>query len=114
MDLNDVTEQKRMGRNYGTLRGRRSGSAAWQWITIGFVVGFGCTAVVGLALVIGAASGAFGDDAAGFLVAGRPTQTPFVITNTPAPVTNTPPPTEVLVSPTPSPTVGQVQVLAPI
>lgn len=102
-----------MGRNYGTLRGRRTGSAAWQWMTIGFVVGFGCAAVVGLALVIGAASGAFGEDAAGFLVAGRATQTPIVITNTPAPATDTPQPTEVLVSPTPSPTVGQVQVLAP-
>ncbi|MBI5668693.1 MAG: SUMF1/EgtB/PvdO family nonheme iron enzyme [Chloroflexi bacterium] len=82
-------------------------------MTIGFVVGFGCAAVVGLALVIGAASGTFGEDAASFLVAGRPTQTPIVITNTPAPATNTPQPTEVLVSPTPSPTVGQVQVLAP-
>ncbi len=102
-----------MARNYGTLRGRRSGSAAWQWITIGFVVGFGCAAVAGLALVIGVASGALGEDAANFLVAGRPTQTPFVITNTPAPATDTPQPTEVLVSPTPSPTVGQVEVLAP-
>lgn len=102
-----------MTRNYGTLRGRRSGNAAWQWVTIGFVIGFGCAAVVGLALVIGAASGAFGQDAAGFLVAGRPTQTPFVITNTPAPVTSTPQPTEVLVSPMPSATVGQVEVLAP-
>ncbi|GIL12723.1 MAG: hypothetical protein BroJett038_14430 [Chloroflexota bacterium] len=102
-----------MSRNYGTLRGRRSGSAAWQWITIGFVVGFGCAAVVGLALVIGAASGVFGEDAAGFLVAGRPSQTPFVITATPEPATPTLPPTEVLVSPTPQPTIGQVEALAP-
>lgn len=102
-----------MSRNYGTLRSRRSGSVAWQWITIGFVFGFGCAAVAGLALVIGAASGAFGDDAAGLFAAGRPTQTPFVITNTPEPVTPTAMPTEVLIEPTPSATIGQVEVLAP-
>ncbi|NWG16376.1 MAG: SUMF1/EgtB/PvdO family nonheme iron enzyme [Chloroflexi bacterium] len=102
-----------MSRNYGTLRGRRSGGAAWQWIAIGFVVGFGCAAVVGLALVIGAASGTFGEDAAGLLVAGRPSQTPYVITATPVPATPTLPPTEVLVSPTPQPTIGQVEALAP-
>jgi formylglycine-generating enzyme required for sulfatase activity len=95
--------------NYGTLRGgRRGGSGAWQWVVIGFVFGFGCAAVAGLALVIAGATGVINLD--GVLAANRPTQTPFVITNTPAPATPTPPPTEQLL---PSPTVGQAAVLVP-
>lgn len=94
--------------NYGTLRtggGRRSG--AWQWTVIGFVMGFGCAAIVGLLLVISGATGTLDS----LLAASRPTQTPFVITATPLPATNTPPPTEVLV--VPSPTVGQAAILVP-
>jgi formylglycine-generating enzyme required for sulfatase activity len=97
--------------NYGNLRGRRSGSAAWQWVMIGFVLGFGCAAIVGLALVIASASGAV--DLAGVLAANRPTNTPVVITATLPPATPTPPPTEVLITPTASPTVGQAQVSVP-
>jgi formylglycine-generating enzyme required for sulfatase activity len=36
---------------YGTVGGRRSGSAAWQWIIIGGVLGFGCSAVLVLGLL---------------------------------------------------------------
>ncbi len=99
-----------MGRNYGSLSRRRSGSATTQWIIIGFIVGFGCAAVAGLVLVIAGASGALGPDVEGLIVAGRPTQTPFVITATPEPVTPTLEPTEMLL---PSPTIGQVVVVPP-
>ncbi len=92
--------------NYGSLRGRRGGSGAWQWTVIGFVVGFGCAAIIGLALV---ATSIVNLD--GVFAANRATQTPFVITNTPAPVTPTPEPTEALLpSETPLP---QVNVQAP-
>ena len=41
-----------MGRqNYGRVGGRRSGSAAWQWIIIGVTMGFGCSAIILLALL---------------------------------------------------------------
>ncbi|MFW5691031.1 MAG: SUMF1/EgtB/PvdO family nonheme iron enzyme [Chloroflexota bacterium] len=41
-----------MGRsNYGTVGGRRSGSAAWQWIIIGGTLGFGCAAIFVLTLL---------------------------------------------------------------
>ena len=72
-----------MSRNYGTLN-RRSGSAAWQWILIGVIIGFGCSAIV---LLAGLASGAF--TVGGQPVANLPTQTPFIITATSAPVTAT-------------------------
>lgn len=95
--------------NYGSLRGsRRGGSGAWQWMVIGFVFGFGCAAIAGLALVIAGATGVINLD--GVLAANRPTQTPFIITSTPAPTTPTPPPTEQLL---PSPTVGEAAVLVP-
>ncbi len=74
--------------SYGYV-GRRSGGAAWQWVVIGMVMGFGCSVV----LVLGGL-------AAGFLslepngIASLPTQTPFVITATSAPVTPTTPPTQ--------------------
>jgi formylglycine-generating enzyme required for sulfatase activity len=97
--------------NYGNLRGRRSGSAAWQWVVIGFVLGFGCAAIVGLGLVIAGASGAV--DLAGVLAANRPTSTPVVITATLPPATATPLPTEVLVTPTTEPTIGQAAVSVP-
>lgn len=93
--------------NYGSLRGKRGGGA-WQWTVIGFVIGFGCAAVIGLVLLIAGAGSALD----GIFAANRPTQTPIVITNTPLPVTPTPPPTEVLL-PSPTPTVLQVEIQAP-
>ncbi len=67
---------------------RRSGSAAWQWIVIGMVLGFGCSVI----LVLGAlAAGLASLDPN--RVANAGTQTPFIITATPQPVTATLPPT---------------------
>lgn len=41
-----------MGRPpYGTVGGRRSGSAAWQWVIIGGVLGMGCSAIFVLSLL---------------------------------------------------------------
>lgn len=72
--------------NYGYVS-RRSGGAAWQWIVIGIVLGFGCSAI----LVLGGL--AAGVVSVGESVANLPTQTPFIITATPAPVTPTNEPT---------------------
>jgi formylglycine-generating enzyme required for sulfatase activity len=97
--------------NYGTLRGnnnnRRGGGGAWQWVVIGFVVGFGCAAIIGLVAIIG------GLDPGGLLTANRPTQTAVVITATPLPVTPTPIPTEVLIIPTSTIDVEQQVITAP-
>lgn len=42
-----------MSRDYGRLgSGRRSGSAIWQWMIIGGVLGFGCAAAAFLALLV--------------------------------------------------------------
>ncbi len=42
-----------MSRDYGRLgSSRRSGSAIWQWMIIGAVLGFGCAAVAFLALLV--------------------------------------------------------------
>jgi len=92
--------------NYGTLRpgGRRAASGAWQWVVIGFVLGFGCAAIIGLVLIIG------GLDPAGILTASRPTPTAIIITATLPPFTPTAEPTEVLL---PTATTGQAQVVAP-
>jgi formylglycine-generating enzyme required for sulfatase activity len=68
---------------------RSGGGGAWQWILIGFVVGFGCAAIVGLVAIIGGLDPAV-------LAAFRPTPTALVITATPPPFTATLPPTEVL------------------
>jgi formylglycine-generating enzyme required for sulfatase activity len=77
-----------MSRNYGSL-GRRSSSAAWQWVIIGMILGFGCSAII----VLGAlAFGVLNLD--GQSVVDLPTQTPFVITATPQPVTPTNTPSE--------------------
>lgn len=96
-----------MTRNYGNLRSRRSGGG-WQWMVMGFVIGFGCAAVIGLAIVIGGTSGLLNG---GFLTAFGATNTPVIITATPLPATNTPLPTEVLIEPSATP--QQVQVVAP-
>jgi formylglycine-generating enzyme required for sulfatase activity len=94
-----------MSRNYGSI-GRRSGSAAWQWVIIGMILGFACSAT----LILGAlAAGVVSLD--GQSVAfGGPTNTPIVITATLPPVTNTVPPTEVIVTATDLP---PMQVEAP-
>jgi formylglycine-generating enzyme required for sulfatase activity len=95
--------------NYGTLRGgnggRRGAGGAWQWVVIGFVVGFGCAAIIGLVLIIG------GLDPSSLLTASRPTPTAIIITATLPPTTPTSEPTEVIIVPTA--TVEQVQVAAP-
>ncbi len=67
---------------------RRSGSAAWQWIVIGMVLGFGCSVILVLAAL---ATGVASLDPN--RVANAATQTPFIITATPAPVTATLTPT---------------------
>lgn len=72
-----------MSRNYGSLN-RRSGNAAWQWILIGAIVGFGCSTIILLAAL---AAGALTLD--GQSVADLPTQTPFVVTATTGPETAT-------------------------
>jgi len=93
--------------SYGYV-GRRSGGAAWQWIIIGMVMGFGCSVV----LVLGGL-------AAGFLsleptgLVSVPTATPFIITATPAPATATLPPTEALATLAPPTQSSQIQVAAP-
>ncbi len=89
---------------YGYV-GRRSGGAAWQWVVIGIVMGFGCSVV----LVLGAL-------AAGLLsldpnaVANLPTATPFIITATSAPVTPSLTPTETFATATSQP---QIMIEAP-
>src|SRR5690349_2931192 len=83
-----------MSRNYGSL-GRRSNSAAWQWVVLGLIFGFGCSAV----LVLGAiAGGVLSIGGQGIAFGG--TATPIIITATPLPITPTTPPTEVIVTPT--------------
>ncbi len=85
-----------MSRNYGYgSLGRRSGSAAWQWVVIGMILGFMCSAVV---VIGGLAAGFLSLDPAA-VAANQATQTPFIITATPEPVTPTDTPTI-----TPSPT----------
>lgn len=81
--------------SYGYV-GRRSGGAAWQWIIIGAVLGFGCSVVLVLA---GLAGGLINLDGA---VANLPTSTPYIITATPAPVTPTIAPTEAPVTDAPT------------
>jgi formylglycine-generating enzyme required for sulfatase activity len=71
-------------------------------MVLGFIFGFGCAAIAGLALVIAGNSGVV--DLGSFLVANRPTATAFIITATPPPATPTLPPTEVLITPTLAPT----------
>lgn len=88
-----------MSRNYGSL-GRRSGNAAWQWVVIGLILGFACSATLFLGSL---AAGIIAVDGQG--AAFGPTNTPFIITATPAPATETPLPTEVIITPTTEPEV---------
>ena len=83
-----------MSRNYGSL-GRRSGGAGWQWMIIGLVLGFACSAVL---VFFGVIAGVV--NISGAAIAGLPTQTPMIITATPPPASPTPQPTEVIVTPT--------------
>lgn len=69
-----------MGRtNYGRVGGRRSGGAIWQWMIIGLVFGFACSAVVVLALLT---FGILGIDTEGTSTASEVTNTPFIVTAT--------------------------------
>lgn len=95
---------------YGPI-GRRSGSAAWQWVVIGMILGFACSAT----LVLGAlAVGVLSVDG-GTGIAFGVTTTPIIITATPQPATNTPIPTEVIITSTPTldPAAEVESVLAP-
>lgn len=83
--------------SYGTL-GRRSGSAAWQWVVIGIILGFACSAT----LVFGALAAGVISVGGGTGIAFGPTPTARVVTATPAPATDTPIPTEVIVTDTPT------------
>lgn len=71
-----------MSRGYGKL-GRRSGSAAWQWVVIGMILGFGCSVVIVLGLLT------FGVISLGGVAAASTPQI-TVITATPPPATPTP------------------------
>ncbi len=90
--------------SYGYV-GRRSGGAAWQWIIIGMVMGFGCSVVLVLG---GLAAGVLNLEPS---LANVPTSTPFIITATAAPVTPTLTPTEALQTATA--TQGDLLVVAP-
>jgi len=95
-----------MAKNYGNLRGRRSGGA-WQWTVIGLILGFACAITLMLAAM---AAGVLYMDTEGF--PGRATSTAIVqvITATPAPVMPTLTPVEALVTPTAT---LSIQVVAP-
>jgi len=91
-----------MAQRYDRLGGtRRSGSAAWQWMIIGGILGFACSAIIGLvAIAIGVLTidtDAIGDSSGSVVQ---------VITATPLPATATeanpptPVPTEVIVEAT--------------
>lgn len=82
---------------YGTI-GRRSGSAAWQWVVIGMILGFACSAT----LVLGALAVGILSVDGGTGIAFGVSPTPIIITATPQPVTSTPTPTEVIVTATPT------------
>jgi formylglycine-generating enzyme required for sulfatase activity len=83
-----------MSRSYGSL-GRRSSSAAWQWVVLGLIFGFGCSAVLVLGAIAGGVLSVGGQG-----IAFGPTATPIIITATRPPITPTSIPTEVLITPT--------------
>lgn len=82
-----------MGRK---LNNRRGGSAIWQWVIIGVVLGFACSAITVLALLT---VGVFNLE--GTSVANEPTQTPFVVTATNDPNAPTTTPQVIVVTNTP-------------
>jgi formylglycine-generating enzyme required for sulfatase activity len=86
-----------MTRNsYGSLSGRRSSGAVWQWVIIGLILGFACSATLVLG---GLAFGVLSVGAPSLAALASPT--PIIITATPLPITPTATPTEVLVTATP-------------
>lgn len=85
-----------MGRyDYGRVRSRRGGGI-WQWMIIGMVLGFSCAAIFVLAALT---LGYLAIDTEGRAMAGRPTQTPLVITATLDP--NAPTTAPIIVTATP-------------
>ena len=68
-----------MGRDYGRVGGKRSGSAAWQWLFIGLLVGMGCSAVIVLSLLT---AGILAIDEEGDTAAFAPTPAPLIVTAT--------------------------------
>lgn len=82
--------------NYGTLGGRRSSGGAWQWVLIGIIVGFGCSAILGLGAL---ATGFLNLNIDGLPGGVTPTAVVMIITATPAPATPTDIPTEIIVTP---------------
>jgi formylglycine-generating enzyme required for sulfatase activity len=91
---------------------RRSGNGAWQWVVIGMILGFGCSAIV---LLAGLTLGVLNIDTEGAGLASRLTPTVLVITATTDPLQPTV--TPVIVTATSGPvtptTPAQVQVVAP-
>ena len=117
-----------MARSYGKVGGRRSGSAAWQWVIIGLILGIGCSAIVVLAgLTVGVltldadAVGAIGAPTGTAVVVvvtatndpAQPTAMPVVVTATLAPASSTPAAPQVqLVAPTATPLTPTVDTAA--
>lgn len=70
-----------MGRtNYGTLGGRRSSTAIWQWMIIGVVLGLACSSVVVLGLLTAGVLNI--DEDNGESSANNITQVPLIVTAT--------------------------------
>lgn len=86
--------------NYGKVGGRRSGSAVWQWMIIGVVLGFACSAIMVLGLLIAGIIN-FGEGE-GTSAANLATNTPFVVTATTDPLMPTQAP--VIITATSEPT----------
>lgn len=102
-----------MGRtNYGSLGGRRSSTAIWQWMIIGVVLGFACSAIVVLGLLTagllnidedGGTSSASNITPVPLVITAtidpnqpiNPTQTPFIVTATNNPEATIPPDDEI-------------------
>ncbi len=69
-----------MGRQgYGQVGGRRSGSAAWQWIIIGITMGFGCSAIILLTLLTAGIVNLSDSDPEPTVAAAQPTEESQVI-----------------------------------
>lgn len=96
---------------YGRVGGRRRGSAAWQWITIGFFPGLLCGGIAIFALaLLGPLEGLFTGPTP---TAPPPERIVMVVTATPDP--DAPTPTAVVVTATPAPAedLGEAVVVPP-
>ena len=95
-----------MGRtNYGSIGGRRSSTAIWQWTIMGIVLGLGCSAVVVLSLLT---FGILAIDSDGLSSANQATQTPVIVTATTDPnLVLTPTQTPIIVTATLDPNEAQ-------